>query len=294
MLPGVELDSRAVREIAHRQVDLGEVRLHCAEMGKGPLVLLLHGFPECWVSWHHQLPALADAGFHAVAPDLRGYGKSDKPEGLDAYRVEVLARDVAHLVEALGEKRAHVVAHDWGGAIAWFFAMWYPERLDRLAILNAPHPARFSRAVKRPRQFLRSSYMLFFQLPFLPEALIRAGDFFLLRRLFRRDPRRPGAYSEEVIDEIVAAARQPGALRGMLAWYRAMMRRPTHTRWKPIERPVQVIWGEQDRYLLPEIAEPSREWVPDLRFTPIPEASHWVQADAPEQVNRLLIDFFRA
>ncbi|HKC59035.1 MAG TPA: alpha/beta hydrolase [Myxococcales bacterium] len=281
-------------DLLHRTVDIGEVRLHCAEMGQGPLVLLLHGFPECWVSWRNQLPALAQAGFRAVAPDLRGYGKSDKPPGLDAYRIEVLARDIARLVEALGADRAHVVGHDWGGAVAWFFAMWHPERLDRLAILNAPHPSRYSRARKLPRQWLRSSYILFFQLPWLPEALLRAGDSLALRQLFRYDPERPGAYTDEDIDEIVAAAREPGALTGMLAWYRAMIQRPTHTRWKPISRPVQVVWGEKDRYLLRDIAEPERDWVPDLRFAPIPEASHWVQADAPEKVNGLLIDFLRA
>jgi pimeloyl-ACP methyl ester carboxylesterase len=278
-------------EVAHRMVDIGEVRLHCAEVGQGPLVLLLHGFPECWVTWRSQIPALAEAGFRVVAPDLRGYGKSDKPRDLDAYRIEVLARDVARLVEALGEKRAHVVGHDWGGAVAWRFAMSHPERLDRLAILNAPHPARFARALRRPRQILRMSYTLVFQLPWLPEALLRAGDFFMLRRLFRYDPERPGAYTDDDIEQLVAAAREPGALTGMLAWYRAMVQRPTHTRWKPIECPVQVIWGEKDRYLLREFAEPERDWVPDLRFAPIPEASHWVQADAPDRVNALLLDF---
>lgn len=281
-------------DLVHRTVDIGEVRLHCAEMGRGPLVLLLHGFPECWVAWRNQIPALAAAGFRVVAPDLRGYGKSDKPRGLDAYRIEVLARDVARLIEALGAERADVVGHDWGGAVAWSFAMWYPERLDRLGILDAPHPARFSRALKRPRQFLRSSYSLFFQLPWLPEALLRAGDFFLLRRLFRFDPERKGAYSEEDIEQIVASAREPGALTAMVNWYRAVVQRPTHTRWKPIERPVQVIWGGKDRYLMPELAEPDREWVPNARVTRIPEASHWVPADAPEKVNGLLIDFFRA
>jgi len=278
-------------DVAHRTVDIGDVRLHCAEMGQGPLVLLLHGFPECWVSWRNQMPALARAGFRVVAPDLRGYGESDKPRGLDAYRVEVLARDVARLIEALGAERAHVVGHDWGGAVAWFFAMWHPERLDRLAILNAPHPSQYSKAWKRPRQLLRSSHVLFFQLPWLPEALLRAGDFFVLRRLFQYDPERPGAYGAEDIEQIVSAARQPGALTGMLAWYRAMVQRPTHTRWKPIARPAQVIWGEKDRYLLREIAEPPREWVLDLRFAPIPEAGHWVQADAPDRVNALLLDF---
>jgi epoxide hydrolase 4 len=281
-------------DVAHRIVDIGDVRLHCAEMGQGPLVLLLHGFPECWVSWRNQMPALAEAGFHVVAPDMRGYGKSDKPRELEAYKVEVLARDVARLIEALGEQRAHVVGHDWGGAAAWFFGMWHAERLDRLAILNAPHPSRFAQARRRPRQFVRSSYVLLFQLPWLPEALLRAGDFLALRQLFRYDPERRGAYGEQDIDEIVAAARQPGALTGMLNWYRAMLQRPTHTRWKRIERPVQVIWGEKDRYLLREIAEPSREWVPDLRLSRIPEASHWVQADAPDEVNGLLLDFLRA
>jgi len=283
--------ARPALDLVHRIVDIGEVRLHCAEMGQGPLVLLLHGFPECWVAWRNQMPALARSGFRVVAPDLRGYGKSDKPEELDAYRIEVLARDVARLVEALGEERAHVVGHDWGGAVAWMFAMWHPDRLDRLAILNAPHPARLSAALKGPRQILRGSHALFFQVPWLPEALLRAGDFFMLRRLFRHDPERTGAYADEDIEQIVAAAREPGALTGMLAWYRAMIQRPTHTRWKPIDKPVQVIWGEKDRYLLREIAEPEREWVPDLRFAPIPEASHWVHADAPDRVNALLLDF---
>jgi epoxide hydrolase 4 len=284
----------AAMDVSHRMLDIGDVRLHCAELGKGPLVLLLHGFPECWVTWRNQMPALAAAGFRAVAPDLRGYGKSDKPRDLDAYRIEVLARDVARLVEALGEKRAHVVGHDWGGAAAWHFAMWHPERLDRLAILNAPHPAPLARALKGPRQILRGSHALFFQIPWLPEAVLRAGDFFLLRQLFRRDPERPGAYADEDIEQMVAAASEPGALSGMLAWYRAMVRRRNHTRWKPIERPVQVIWGEKDRYLLRELGEPGHDWVPDLRVARIPEASHWVQADAPEKVNGLLIDFLRA
>jgi len=205
----------------------------------------------------------------------------------------VLARDVARLVEALGAGRAHVVGHDWGGAVAWFFAMWHPERLDRLSILNAPHPSLYSRAARRPRQILRAPHVLIFQIPWLPEALLRMRDFLLLRRLFRYDPRRRGAYSDEDIDQIVDAAREPGALTGMVAYYRAMVQRPTHTPWKPIPRPVQVIWGEKDRFLLRELAEPGRDWVPDLRFAPIPEASHWVQADAPEKVNQLLIDFHR-
>jgi pimeloyl-ACP methyl ester carboxylesterase len=283
-----------VRRVQHRHVDLGNgIRLHCAEEGRGPLVLLLHGFPECWASWRYQMPALAAGGFRAVAPDLRGYGGSDKPRGLDAYRIDVLAEDVAHLVAALGEQRAAVVGHDWGGALTWYAAMWHPERVSRIAVLNCPHPSRMSRALRTARQWRRSFYMLLFQAPLLPEAALRAGDFAALRWMFRNDPRRPGAYTEADIAEIVAAAAQPGALTGMIDWYRAMLRRRPHTKWQPIDKPALVVWGEKDRFLLPELAEPDRSWVRDLRVVRLPDASHWVQADAPEEVNAALLRFLR-
>jgi epoxide hydrolase 4 len=278
----------------HRSVELGNgIRLHCAEEGRGPLVLLLHGFPECWASWRYQIPALAAAGFRVVAPDLRGYGTSDKPRGLDAYRVDVLAEDVARLVTALGEEKAAVVGHDWGGALTWYAAMWHPERVSRLAVLNCPHPSRMSRALKTARQWRRSFYMLLFQAPLLPEAALRARDFASLRLLFRTDPRRPGAYSDADIEEIVRAAAQPGALTAMIDWYRAMLRRRPHKRWQPIDQPALVVWGEKDRFLLPELAEPDRAWVRDLRVLRLPQASHWVQADAPDEVNAALVAFLR-
>jgi pimeloyl-ACP methyl ester carboxylesterase len=239
------------------------------------------------------IPALAAAGFRAVAPDLRGYGTSDKPRGLDAYRIDVLAADVARLVGALGEERAAVVGHDWGGALTWYAAMWHPGCVSRLAVLNCPHPSRMSRALKTARQWRRSFYMLLFQAPLLPEAALRARDFAALRALFRRDPRRPGAYSEADIDEIVQAAAQPGALPAMIDWYRAALRRKPHKKWQPIEQPALVVWGDQDRFLLPELAEPDRSWVRDLRVVRLPQASHWVQADAPDEVNAALLSFLR-
>jgi epoxide hydrolase 4 len=281
-------------DVEHRVVDLGNgIRLHCAEEGRGPLVLLLHGFPECWASWRYQIPALAAAGFRVVAPDLRGYGTSDKPRGLDAYRVDVLAEDVARLVTALGEEKAAVVGHDWGGALTWYAAMWHPERVSRLAVLNCPHPSRMSRALKTARQWRRSYYFLLFQAPLLPEAALRARDFAALRLLFRNDPRRPGAYSKQDIDEIVSAAAQPGALTAMINWYRAMLQRRPHKRWQPIDQTTLVVWGEKDRFLLPELAEPDRSWVRDVRVVRLPHASHWVQADAPDEVNAALLSFLR-
>jgi len=255
-------------------------------------VLLLHGFPEHWASWRYQIPALAGAGFRVVAPDLRGYGESDKPRGLDAYRIDVLAEDVARLVVALGAEQAAVVGHDWGGALAWYAAMWHPERVSRLAVLDCPHPSRMAQALRTARQWTRSWYAMLFQVPVVPEILLRAGDFALLRLLFRKDPARNGAYSDDDIDGIVRAAARPGSLTAMVDYYRASLRRRPHKKWLPIAQPVQIIWGERDRYLAPDLALADPKWVPDLRVLRIPGASHWVQADAPERVNEALIAFF--
>ncbi len=278
-----------------RLVDVGGgVRLHCVEVGSGPLVVLLHGFPEFWYSWKHQLPALAEAGFRVVAPDLRGYNLSDKPKGARNYFGEVLAADVAGLIRALGAERAHVVGHDWGGGIAWVFAMQHPELLDRLAILNAPHPDRFLRGLMTWKQLKKSWYMFYFQLPWLPERMMRARDFGGLRHLLRRDPVRQGAFTPEDIERYVAAMAQPGALTAAINYYRALFRRTpwrVRARFRVVERPVQVIWGERDRYLGAELAEFDPAWVKDGRVERIPEASHWVHWDAPEQVNRRLIGF---
>ena len=283
-------------KLVHRYAGLGDVRLHYVEAGSGPLVVLLHGFPEFWYSWRHQIAALAAAGFRVVAPDMRGYNLSDKPEGLDAYTLDVLTRDVARLIGACGGQRASVVGHDWGGIVAWAFAMRSPELLDRLAILNAPHPSAATRGLMNPLQWLRSAYVLFFQLPWLPEAAWQAGDHALLRWLFRTDPRRQGAYTEQDIERYVEAWRQPGALTAAINYYRALVQRgPLQPRESltPIKRPVLVIWGDQDRALGPELAEPDRQWVPDLRVERLPRASHWVQADEPERVNALLLQFLR-
>jgi pimeloyl-ACP methyl ester carboxylesterase len=282
-----------IERINYRYADLDEVRLHYVEAGTGPLVLLLHGFPEFWYGWRYQLPALAAAGFHAVAPDLRGYNLSAKPEGIGAYTLDHLTADVAQLIRACGSERAAIVGHDWGGIVAWSFAMRHPSLLERLVILNAPHPAVMSRGLLNPLQWLRSSYVLFFQLPWLPEALLEAGDFALLRRLFRSDPRRPRAYTGEDIERYVEAWRQPGALTAALNYYRALVQRPSNGGGvlRRIEQPVLVIWGEQDQALGPELAEPERTWVPNLQIERFPDASHWVQADRPEQVNALLTNF---
>jgi pimeloyl-ACP methyl ester carboxylesterase len=277
----------------HRYANLGGLRLHYVEAGEGPLVVLLHGFPEFWYSWRHQLPALAAAGFHAVAPDMRGYNLSTKPRRVAGYRMGYLTHDVAALIQTCGAERATVVGHDWGGGVAWGFAMRYPHLLDRLAILNCPHPLRFLQALRTPRQLLRSWYIFFFQLPWLPEASIRARDFAGLRETFRREPTRPGAFSEADIDRYVEAMARPRALTGAINYYRAFVQHGLAERrlLRRIDAPVLVIWGERDRYLGQELAEPPRAWVPHARVERLPDASHWVQVDQPERVNALLCEF---
>jgi len=261
--------------------ELDGVRLHYVEQGEGPLVVLLHGFPEFWYGWRHQIEPLADAGFRVVAPDMRGYNLSSKPRGISSYDIALLAQDVKQLIEERGEQKAHVAGHDWGGAVAWVTAGFHPEVVERLAILNAPHPRVFIEHLKSPRQLARSWYMGFFQLPWLPEQLGR-------RVLPRGFPPAERARYEE-------AYAQPGALTAMFNYYRAMSRDTpwdAQRRIRTVHAPTRVIWGERDRYLGPGLAEPHRADVPNLERVIRLDTSHWVQHEAPEEVAELLVEFF--
>ena len=281
----------------HRQAIVNGIRLHYVEAGSGPLVILLHGFPEFWYAWRHQIPALAAAGCHVIAPDMRGYNLSEKPAGVRAYMLASLTADVAALIEHLGAAQATVVGHDWGGGVAWAVPMRYPHLVERLVILNAPHPGALLRELKTPDQLRKSWYMFFFQLPWLPELAIRSGNCAILRDMLRHEPRRPGAFSEEDIGLYVQALMQPGALTAALNYYRALGRRSPLRAAREVRRidvPTLLIWGEQDPYLSIRLTRDLERWVPDLRVERIPEASHWVQADAPERVNSLINDFLHA
>lgn len=276
--------------------DLGDVRLHYVEAGEGPLIVLLHGFPQSHHMWRFQIPALVEAGFRVVAPDMRGYNLSHKPDGIEHYRADRLARDLERLIVERGEERAAVVGHDWGAIVAWFAAMRYPERVEKLGILNVPHPSRFFfDGFTMPKQLLRSSYVFFFQIPRLPEKALSARDFAILRTGFRKNPARPGAISEEDAERYVQAMAQPGALTAAINYYRALFRRPSETRalLKKVEAPTLVIWGEKDVFLSSELADSGPLWVPNLRVERLPDASHWVAEDRPEKVNALLLDFLR-
>jgi epoxide hydrolase 4 len=286
-------DGPEIEGARHIRLDAGEVKLHAVEAGKGPLVVLLHGFPEFWWSWRHQIPALAAAGFHVVAPDLRGYNLSDRPRNVEDYDLMHLTADVAGVIRAMGEKKAHVVGHDWGGGIAYSFAMLYPEMLGRLAILNCPHPVTFERALSSSlRQLKKSWYIFFFQLPRLPERFLRSHDYRALRQALRAG--RPGSVPESEVEPYVDAARRAEGLFGGIHYYRAMLRGALlRTLPEPatIESPVLVIWGQRDEALGEELASPPVRWVPNARVERLPRASHWVQNDEPERVNALLAEF---
>jgi pimeloyl-ACP methyl ester carboxylesterase len=286
-------------DLRHGYADLGEVRLHYVEAGPqdGPPVVLLHGFPDFWYSWRHQIPALAAAGLRVIAPDMRGYNLSSKPAAVSAYTPRRLAGDIRELIRERGFERACMAGHDWGAAVAWALAMAHPDVVERLAILNGPHPRRMLAALRRPgRQLARSWYMFFFQLPWLSERAVSAGDWWMLRYSFERDA-RPGAFTPADLDRYREAWSQPGAVTAMLNYYRASMRRPPSGGGglPPVQAPTLVIWGERDRALGAELAEPARADVPGLeRVVRLPDASHWVQHDEPERVSELLIEFFRA
>jgi pimeloyl-ACP methyl ester carboxylesterase len=264
------------------------VRLFFAQSGPpgGPPVVLLHGFPEFSYGWRYQVPALAAAGLRALAPDLRGYGSSPKPPAVRDYGIDLLALDVADLIRRECGGRAHVVGHDWGGIVAWWLAMRHPDAVDRLVILNAPHPAAYLRELRRtPSQVLRSWYVLYFQLPWLPETCIRAFDFAMLRQLFREEAK-----------PYVAAFSGRRSLSGAINYYRAAFRAGPRTMERdvrPVRAPTLIVWGDRDRYLVPQLADGLEQWVPDLRVVRLPHASHWLHHEAPRRVNPLLVDFLR-
>ena len=255
-------------------------------------MLLLHGFPEFWYGWRHQIPALVEAGYRVVAPDQRGYNLSDKPNGRAAYQIDNMAADAVGILDALGCDSAIVTGHDWGGIVAWQLALRYPERVHKLAILNVPHPSVMYRFLTGSFEQLRKSwYMFFFQLPWLPEVFLRRNNHQLLLRMLRG--RNPDVFTKADRERYSEAWSQPRAMTSMLNWYRAMFKSSTQPRPdSQVRVPTLVIWGKRDSALSYEMAQPSVDRCDDGRLVLIDEAGHFVQHDAPEQVNQSLTNFF--
>lgn len=283
-------------QIEQHDAQLNGVKLHYVACGDGPLVVLLHGFPDFHGGWKHQIPALCEAGFRVIAPDLRGYNLSSKPQRLCEYSISRLSDDVKALIHHEGAQKAAVVGHDWGGAIAWHLAMFHPRCVSKLVALNAPHPVAFARELKNPKQWLKSWYILFFQLRYWPEIAIRWRDFYFLRRVFRNDPTRRDAFSDEDIEDAINALKQRGALTSALNYYRAL-RCPLPEKQRKMKRikvPTLLLWGERDSYLGVGMSHDLEAWIPRIEVQRFADASHWLQRDEPQRVNEAIIRFLRS
>ncbi|HEY9698599.1 MAG TPA: alpha/beta hydrolase [Trichocoleus sp.] len=281
----------------HRFVETNNIRLHYVTQGEGDLVILLHGFPEFWYSWRHQIPALA-RHFKVVVPDLRGCNDSDKPQ--TGYDLDTLSADIQGLIENLGYLKAHIVGHDWGGTIAWHFAHQFPNLTQRLAVLNAPHPQRLLlEMVSNMDQLRRSWYLLALQVPTLPEWLIRQNLKPILKNLFQEQAVRKSAFTTKDTEIYQAALEKPGALAAVLNHYRQLfspqiwmnqLSRAT----TPISAPTLVLWGEEDFLFSQKLTEGIERWVTaPLKLKFLPQCGHWIQQEAPQTVNRELLDFLR-
>lgn len=279
-------------EVTSRRVEANGLDFTVDEAGEGDdVALLLHGFPESRFSWRHQLPLLADLGWRAIAPDLRGYGQSSRPPHKADYAIGHLVEDVAGLFEAAGARRRLLIGHDWGAAIAWAFAMERRLPLDGLAIMNVPHPAVLARVMRTTwRQPLRSWYMGFFQLPALPEAMLTANGARAIGRAFTGMAVDKSRFPPEVTQVYRDNALIPGAMTAMINYYRANTR--LLGRWRTaspvIEAPTLMVWGEEDTALCIENTEGYGGLVRDFTLHRLPGVSHWVQQEAPERVNEIL------
>lgn len=281
-------------ELQEKRYWVNNLFLQVREAGpaEGKILLFLHGFPEAWHAWRKQLPYFAEKGYRVVAPDQRGYNQSSKPASIRAYSMPNLVRDVAELIGQLGQQKVVLIGHDLGGAVAWAVARQHPHLLEKLVVLNLPHPEVMKKTLKCwPPQLLRSWYMGFFQLPVLPELACSAADFALLEKSMHRSA-LPGTFSDEEMEQYKEAWRQPGAIRGMLNWYRAIRHRssfpPNH-----ILLPTLLLWGKKDQFLSHRMAQPSIEKCRNGKLIMLKEASHWLQHEEPEKINLLIEDFIR-
>jgi pimeloyl-ACP methyl ester carboxylesterase len=274
----------------------GSVKLHAIAAGPkdGPIVVLLHGFPEFWYGWHNQIEPLAAAGFRVIVPDQRGYNLSSKPSGIASYALTELVSDVIAIADQLGQNKIFLAGHDWGAAVAWGAAILHPQRIARLMVLNVPHPSVMLKFLNtRTRQLLRSWYIFFFQLPWLPEAFFSAFDYHIAARSLARSS-RPGTFSPEDLALYRAAWSQPGALTAMINWYRALLRHRTKFSDRTVHVPTRILWGERDMFLLSEMAKESLRYCDNAELFTFAGASHWLQHEAPARVSELMIDFFRS
>jgi pimeloyl-ACP methyl ester carboxylesterase len=281
-------------ELEHQVVRINGIQLHVVTAGKkeGPLILFLHGFPEYWVSWKRQIEHFASLGYRVLAPDQRGYNLSDKPLGIQSYNIDQLAADVVGLIAWAGRERAVIAGHDWGAAVAWWTALKYPEKIEKLVICNVPHPLVMKKNLSSNwAQMKRSWYIFFFQIPFLPEKFL-ARDRFQRLMFSLQKTSLPGTFSTQDLEGYREAWQRPGALTAMVNWYRAALRNvPATLQSYLILVPTLIVWGERDKFLGKEMAAQSLDLCKNGRLELIPEATHWVHHEKPQRVSQLIESF---
>jgi epoxide hydrolase 4 len=277
----------------HDFIRTNGIKLHYVTQGEGKLMLMLHGFPEFWYSWRHLIPEFAK-NYRVVALDLRGYNESDKPQEVEAYSILELLKDIKGVIKGLGYRDCILVGHDWGGAIAWNFAYIYPQLVERLIVLNIPHPAKFSQGLRTPQQLLRSSYIFFFQLPFIPELFLQANDYRAISSFFVEMAIDKTAFTKDDLEAYKDAAAKRGALTAMMNYYRQWLSSffsASQKSWRQLEIPTLMIWGEKDSALGKELTYGTQDYVKYLTLKYIPNCSHWVQQEKPELVTQYIQEF---
>ncbi len=281
-------------DLRERFIDTNGVKLHVMEAGPkdGPMIMFLHGFPEFWYAWRKQIEYFAQRGYLVVVPDQRGYNLSDKPKGIASYKVDELARDAVGLIDAYGRDKIFLVGHDWGAAVSWWTALKYPERIERLVIMNVPHPVVMGKTLfSNQKQMEKSWYVFYFQIPGAVEHFASANNYQWPVNLLM-ETSRPGAFSPEDLEKYRAAFMQPYAFTSMVNWYRASLQTPSE---KPasfrITMPVLVLWGVNDVAIIPEQAEESMAFCDQGQLVKFEDASHWVQHEEADKVNALVEEF---
>jgi pimeloyl-ACP methyl ester carboxylesterase len=276
-------------------VETNGIRLNVAMNGPedGPLVILLHGFPEFSYGWKNQIADLTAAGYRIWAPDQRGYHLSDKPRGIKAYAIDQLAADAVGLIDAAGQEKAYIVGHDWGAAVAWWIVEKYPDRVIKMVVMNVPNGRVMIKHLRSSfAQLKKSWYIFFFQIPWLPEFVLKRHNWAFAAKILQSSSHE-GTFSEEDLVHYRRAWSQPRAFHSMLNWYRAFLQRPpSASTSRKITVPTLLIWGAQDTALGREMAQPSIDLCENGQLVFIEDATHWVQHDAPKRVNRLIRSFF--
>jgi len=280
-------------DLREKYIDTNGIRLHVMEAGpeNGPIIMFLHGFPEFWYAWRKQIDYFADLGYLVVIPDQRGYNLSDKPEGIEAYKTDEMAKDVLGLIDHYGHKQIYLVGHDWGASVSWWTALKYPDRIKRLVIMNVPHPKVMNKnMLTNPKQMQRSWYIFFFQLPNAPEKMASANNYEWPVGILEKSS-RPGTFSPQELEKYRQAFAQPQAFSSMINWYRATLQcRNEPPRSFRITMPALILWGLDDIAMIPELAQQSLEYCDQGRLITL-DATHWVQHEESAKVNQLVSDF---